>query len=535
MEERFGPIDKEEGDNLGDIDQMDDDDMPGEDEPEWMDEDDPEYDPDEYGDDFDDDDEPEDEDYYDDPEDEPGDEDEADEDEPSEDEPEEEDEEPEEEDEDEKEDEPEKSWLDKLKDKFAPLIEGKKDDDTKDEDPNGDKDDEDEPEDEQDEDDDGDEDEKEDEPEKSLWDKVLDKMKAVGQTEADDAKKVGGWLSDAVSNAKDKLSAAAKNVSDWFGDKVAKVNESTGGLVDSAKNAVQNATEKAKNAASSVASALASPVKKIFSWFGGDDGKGMSSRDLYGNGEPDVANVQTIEATGLAADLSVKVREEEASPDSMTSKMLQQMNDEAPILEKARLREDLAKKSLEGDKQAAMLLDTQPYQLLQDALVEDFQPQMTAFGVVANGNVGNMGTERKNIVFSAGVLNTGLSSAFLFVGDQLNGAGKIIGGASVKIDGTEEVSETLSDGVAKQFSYASTIISDTKELNNQLNQALLDIHQKIGTVGKIATSVLKTGYDVGEFGKLVRRMSVARNGRPTPVEEFVGMVTKRDTTGATMM
>ena len=40
-----------------------------------------------------------------------------------------------------------------------------------------------------------------------------------------------------------------------------------------------------------------------------------------------------------------------------------------------------------------------------------------------------------------------------------------------------------------------------------LNQAFLDIRRDMHDVSRIASSVLKTGYDVGEFGKIVRRIS----------------------------
>lgn len=218
----------------------------------------------------------------------------------------------------------------------------------------------------------------------------------------------------------------------------------------------------------------------------------------------------------------------------MTSMMKRLMNNEAALLEKSRLREEALKESLSNDSSSSKLVDTEPYQLLQDALVEEFDPSMTAFGVVVNADQRQESGERNNLVLSGGVLNKGLSSSFVFVGDQLNSASQMISGAMKKVDGVGETNETVSVGVARQISYGAQIVGDVKQMNNTLNKALIDIHQKIGTVGKIATSVLKTGYDVGEFGALVRRMSESNGSRPTPIEDVVGMITKRNTTGATI-
>ena len=72
-------------------------------------------------------------------------------------------------------------------------------------------------------------------------------------------------------------------------------------------------------------------------------------------------------------------------------------------------------------------------------------------------------------------------------------------------------------------------------MNNSLNRAYLDVLDNILTVSDIAESGLNVGYDVGEFSVLVNRMSRCVGAKPTPTEEFVQMITKKDALGATMM
>ena len=42
------------------------------------------------------------------------------------------------------------------------------------------------------------------------------------------------------------------------------------------------------------------------------------------------------------------------------------------------------------------------------------------------------------------------------------------------------------------------------------------------------------GAAVGEFGNLVNRMMTSKGNKPTPIESYVGMVTKQSTKGMTM-
>lgn len=70
-----------------------------------------------------------------------------------------------------------------------------------------------------------------------------------------------------------------------------------------------------------------------------------------------------------------------------------------------------------------------------------------------------------------------------------------------------------------------------------MNAAADGILQNMGIVGKVAQSVLnvqsQSGSSIGNFGKLVQRMTTSNRDAPTPVESYVAMVTKTDAKNAT--
>ena len=58
-------------------------------------------------------------------------------------------------------------------------------------------------------------------------------------------------------------------------------------------------------------------------------------------------------------------------------------------------------------------------------------------------------------------------------------------------------------------------------------------------VGNVSDSVLNAttgvaGHAIGEFGKLVERISNSGGNKPTPIEAYVGMVTKDNPKEQTM-
>ena len=206
--------------------------------------------------------------------------------------------------------------------------------------------------------------------------------------------------------------------------------------------------------------------------------------------------------------------------------------------------------SFEAAAQSRSQFDNPPYTLLANSLIDDFSTDMVAFGVVVDANSihpqSGGATESSSLdassqssqpgtVFYAGMLNVGLSSAFPFVGDMVQRAGEIMSGALKKVNGKQKVSAKTMEGVMRQISQAAQMVEVAKEVNNSLNRAYLDVLDNILTVSDIAESVLNVGYDVGEFSVLVNRMSRCVGAKPTPTEEFVQMITKKDALGATMM
>lgn len=76
-------------------------------------------------------------------------------------------------------------------------------------------------------------------------------------------------------------------------------------------------------------------------------------------------------------------------------------------------------------------------------------------------------------------------------------------------------------------------------MTSALNTAASGISSSIGLVGDVASSVVKAsggvaGAAIGTLGQLVDRMTTSSGNKPTPVETYVGMVTKHSTKGMTM-
>jgi hypothetical protein len=76
-------------------------------------------------------------------------------------------------------------------------------------------------------------------------------------------------------------------------------------------------------------------------------------------------------------------------------------------------------------------------------------------------------------------------------------------------------------------------------MTSALNTASSGISSTIGLVGDVASSVVKAssgvaGKAIGEFGNLVNRMTTSSGNKPTPVENYVTMVTKQNAKNMTV-
>lgn len=87
---------------------------------------------------------------------------------------------------------------------------------------------------------------------------------------------------------------------------------------------------------------------------------------------------------------------------------------------------------------------------------------------------------------------------------------------------------------------ATNAVRNSGVMTSALNAAQSTISSSLGVVGKVASSVAKTGGGVaatavGDLGKLVTRMTSPTGGKPTPLESYVTMVTKHPANGMTSM
>ena len=185
--------------------------------------------------------------------------------------------------------------------------------------------------------------------------------------------------------------------------------------------------------------------------------------------------------------------------------------------------------SSEGQKQEKGLLAT-----VGDALGNVLGSAQTAFGTVANALSGS----NQNSTLVGGVFNKCLSAAFPSCGNIVGQAGNLIGGALSKVTGGV-VGPSQVTGALRQMTYAKSNVGSTSTMATALNAAAAGIYSSTGIVGDVARSVLNAGGGhaqgdaTGDFGQLVNRMVTSNSAKPTPLESFVGMVTKQNAKGST--
>lgn len=160
----------------------------------------------------------------------------------------------------------------------------------------------------------------------------------------------------------------------------------------------------------------------------------------------------------------------------------------------------------------------------------------TAFGTVANAISGSNG----NSTMVGGVFDKALSCAFPGCGNTIGNAGNLIGGALSKMTGGA-ITPVQVTGAMSQMVYAKGEVGNTSVMATALNSAAARIASSTGVVGDVARSVFNaggghaSGNSTGDFGALISRMTTSPSAKPTPLESFVGMVTKQNAKGSTMV
>lgn len=131
-----------------------------------------------------------------------------------------------------------------------------------------------------------------------------------------------------------------------------------------------------------------------------------------------------------------------------------------------------------------------------------------------------------------------LSAAFPSSGNIIGNAGNVIGGALSKVTGGT-VGPVQVTGALRQMAYAKSDVGSTSTMATALNAAAAGIYSSTGVVGDVARSVFNSGGGhaqgdaTGDFGQLVTRMMTSNSAKPTPLESYVGMVTKQNAKGST--
>ena len=230
-------------------------------------------------------------------------------------------------------------------------------------------------------------------------------------------------------------------------------------------------------------------------------------------GALDMATSATKSAVGFAGNLA------SAAMDAFT-----------PSSPQAQAQQAAQTPSGESAPQEKGLLST-----IGDALGNVLGKTQTAFGTVANAISGSNG----NSTLVGGVFDKALSCAFPGCGNTIGNVGNLIGGALSKMtDGA--IGPVQVTGAMRQMVYAKGEIGNTSVMATALNAAATGIASSTGVVGDVARSVFNaggghaTGNSTGDFGALINRMTSSPSAKPTPLESFVGMVTKQDATGSTM-
>lgn len=230
-------------------------------------------------------------------------------------------------------------------------------------------------------------------------------------------------------------------------------------------------------------------------------------------GALDMATSATKSAVGFAGNLA------SAAMDAFT-----------PSSPQAQAQQAAQTPSGESAPQEKGLLST-----IGDALGNVLGKTQTAFGTVANAISGSNG----NSTTVGGVFDKALSCAFPGCGNTIGNAGNLIGGALSKMTGGA-VGPVQVTGAMRQMVYAKGEVGNTSMMATALNAAATGIASSTGVVGDVARSVFNAGgghamgNSTGDFGALVSRMTSSPSAKPTPLESFVGMVTKQDANGSSM-
>lgn len=138
-----------------------------------------------------------------------------------------------------------------------------------------------------------------------------------------------------------------------------------------------------------------------------------------------------------------------------------------------------------------------------------------------------------------GIFDKALSCAFPCSGNMIGNAGNLIGGALSKMTGGA-IGPVQVTGAMRQMVYAKGDVGNNSIMGTALSAAATGISSSTGVVGDVARSVFNAGgghsigNSTGDFGALINRMTSSPGAKPTPLESFVGMVTKQNAKGSTM-
>lgn len=139
-----------------------------------------------------------------------------------------------------------------------------------------------------------------------------------------------------------------------------------------------------------------------------------------------------------------------------------------------------------------------------------------------------------------------LSSAFSSVGNAIGHAGNVIGGVLSSFGNKQQPKDftlrSSNDDAQEDIEYIGRIsqladaIHDVKATNEK-SATMMEINANIvsnmNDVGELAGLILNSKFKVSELRDIVERMFVSKGNKPTPIEHYVGMVTKTDTKNAT--
>lgn len=179
------------------------------------------------------------------------------------------------------------------------------------------------------------------------------------------------------------------------------------------------------------------------------------------------------------------------------------------------------------------------FNAISKALNEEFEyPGKTTFGLTTPGHIGVYpNSERLEAFSKIGELDNRMSTSFPQIAQKIQVQGDRISEIMKRVSFDEQSESPSLVELTRQLTNCNSVTYDISDEIKELDGASTYISsnlKEIGKLGKNLQDVSDKEGTVGEFGGLIRRMLFSYGNKPTPIETYAEMATKKDAKNSTM-